>query len=475
MFLAWGKSRTCIFNAASVSLLGEDYEKALGQPIHHLWAGLWSEIGTFFDEALKGNSGLVEDLEVPVCESGYFVRRWVTFSYSPVREDGKVVGVLCICSDRTDKVLLSRQIEQERNSLYEVFEKAPGFVAMTSGPEHRFTLANASYRKIVGGRNVLGRTVAEALPEIVKQGFIEVLDNVFRSGEPFVAHGIPIRLLNPTGSEEDRYIDILYAPRFGKNGRIMGIFCEGHDVTEHVKADKMTRVLQSELIHASRFTTMGNMAATLAHEINQPLAAISNFTAAALRFLADEKLGNAAAALKEIDANTHRAGRTIRSLRTMVSKKAGTIEVFELGRILADALALARLASPSASVASNVDPSIAVAGDRVQIEQVLLNLLRNAFEAVDGYQTPRIEINAYCDSNAIVITVADNGPGIQCQPIDSVFDSFVTTKAEGLGLGLFISRTIILAHGGRLWAENLSNGGARFNLRLPLVADRKLS
>lgn len=467
MFLAWGEEHTFIFNRAFAPVLGERYAEAIGQPLHDLWSGVWSGVGPYFNAAMAGHSELVEDVKFSTWASGYTESRYFTFSYSPVRDGGAVGGVICICTDTTERVLTREQVKRERDSLHEAFEKAPGFIAITTGPEHLITLANETFRRIVGGREVVGLTVAEALPEVVDQGFVAVLNEVLRSGEPFVGRGLPIRLLNAGGAIEVRYMDVIYAPRFVKGVGIVGLFCEGHDVTDQVKEAEKSRALQLEVIHLSRLTAMGTMAATLAHEINQPLAAIANYSAAGRRFLASGQTDEAIGALDAVNASVLRAGRTIGTLRSMASKKIREPAPIPLEEAVRETLTLARLAAPEVPVEISIPSALVVFGDRVQIDQVVLNVLHNAFEAVADTPRPHVRIRARSSAGRVFVSVRDNGPGVRATPLETVFDSFVSTKPSGLGLGLSISRTIVEAHGGRMWARNCRGGGAAFGFILP--------
>jgi two-component sensor histidine kinase len=165
---------------------------------------------------------------------------------------------------RDNAGLVSRARAVERNHaeareqvsrMRKMVEQAPDFVALVVGEFHRFELANAAYRQLVGGRELLGKTVAEALPEVIDQGFIEVLDGVYRSGEPFVGKAVPVRLHNDAGDPvEDRYLDFVYQPITGPEGNISAIFVQGYDVTDQVRADEQQRILINELNHRVKNT-----------------------------------------------------------------------------------------------------------------------------------------------------------------------------------------------------------------------------
>jgi PAS domain S-box-containing protein len=467
MFVAWGERHVFLFNHAFASILGYRCWEALGVSLPELWAGAWEHMGHFFEDAVQGKGALVEDLRLPTWASEYREFRYYSFAYTPIRLGSEVQGVLCVCTDTTAKVTMREQVRRQRDALLQAFEQAPGFIAMTTGPGHRFSFANAAYRRLVGERDLVGKTVAEALPEVVSQGSVELLDTVFATGEPFTGHAMPLRLTGADGSEITRFVDFVYAPRLNAEGEIEGLFCEGQDVTERVHSMTKVRELQTELIHASRGNAMDIMASTLAHELNQPLTAIANYAAAAKRFLAMAASDDVDECLDALVANALRAGDIIRGARNMVEKRTGAWEPFSLNRALQQSCQL--LGSQAGEVTLDLEPHLIVAGDEVQIQQVVLNLVRNALESVASVAEPSVKVTASARAESIVTTVSDNGPGITIEPIEAIFDTFASSKAEGMGLGLAISRTIIESYGGKIWAENRAEGGASVHFELPRV------
>jgi two-component system sensor kinase FixL len=232
--------------------------------------------------------------------------------------------------------------------------------------------------------------------------------------------------------------------------------------------------LQSELVHVSRLTAMGEMASALAHEINQPLAAISNYMKGSRRLLAGSHDPNTAkieSALDRASEQAVRAGQIIRRLRDFVSRGESEKRVESLSKLIeeAGALGLAGAREQNVQLRFNLDPSAdLVLADRVQIEQVLVNLFRNAMEAMA--QSPRRELvvaNTRISDDMIEVEVSDTGSGFQDDVIPNLFQTFFTTKDTGMGVGLSISRSIIEAHGGRMWAESNASGGATFRFTLP--------
>jgi two-component system sensor kinase FixL len=246
------------------------------------------------------------------------------------------------------------------------------------------------------------------------------------------------------------------------------------DLTEHQQTQARLQELQSELVHVSRLSAMGEMASALAHELNQPLAAISNYMKGSRRLLsgsADPNTPKIENAMDRAAEQALRAGQIIRRLRDFVSRGESEKRVESLSKLIeeAGALGLAGAREQNVQLRFNLDPNAdLVLADRVQIQQVLVNLFRNALEAMA--QTPRRElvvVNSKEGDDMIEVEVSDTGSGFQDDVMPNLFQTFFTTKETGMGVGLSISRSIIEAHGGRMWAESNASGGATFRFTLP--------
>jgi two-component system sensor kinase FixL len=242
------------------------------------------------------------------------------------------------------------------------------------------------------------------------------------------------------------------------------------DLTARVEADARIKQLQSELIHVSRLSAMGAMAATLAHELNQPLAAASNWIGVA-RVHAQktpETYAQTGSALDEARASITRAGEIIRRIRSMLWRGKNNREVHDVRDIVDESLRLALIGATTSGIACRlVVHSIEVLVDRVQIEQVLLNLVRNAIEAMADQARRELVITAQTKGEFVEVTVSDTGLGLDMELQARLFTPFVTTKEQGLGVGLSISRTIIEEHGGSIRAIANHDGGATFVFTLP--------
>lgn len=245
------------------------------------------------------------------------------------------------------------------------------------------------------------------------------------------------------------------------------------DLTERQEYEKRLHNLQDELAHVSRVTAMGTLATSIAHELNQPLTAIANYVETASAMLADpapETIAIIREALEECARESIRAGQIVRRLRDFISRGETDRQVVPLARLVTEASALAFVSTESQSLEFDVriGAEDRVLVDRVQIQQVLLNLIRNAMEAMHQTRFGRLTIVAvHREPGFIEVIVSDSGPGLPAEVAKRLFEPFVSTKSTGMGVGLSISRTIIEAHEGRIWADASPMGGTSFHFTLP--------
>src|SRR5262249_4030507 len=238
------------------------------------------------------------------------------------------------------------------------------------------------------------------------------------------------------------------------------------DLTERKRAEEAVRQTQAELAHVARLTTLGELTASIAHEINQPLGAVVNNASACVRWLAAQNLEEARQSAARVIESGHRAADIIGRIRALAQNAPPHQDWLDLNALIRDVLALARseVHRHGVTVETALGADLPrILGDRIQLQQVLLNLVMNAIEALSSVGTGSrvLRVSAErCAATEVVVAVRDSGPGLEPQHLDRLFEAFYTTKPQGLGLGLAISRRIIVAHGGRLWATaNVPHGG----------------
>ncbi|MEX0759429.1 MAG: PAS domain-containing protein, partial [Tistlia sp.] len=247
MYIWWGEDGACLYNDAYRQSIGpERHPGSLGRPAREVWDEIWNIIGPQIEQVRAGlGATWHEDQLVPITRHGRREDVYWTYSFSPIDEAAApngVGGVLVVCSETTANVLARQRAAAAAERQQRLFEGAPGFIAILRGPEHHFEFVNAAYARLVGRRELVGRTPREALPEVEGQGFFELLDRVYATGERYKALGVPIRLRRSgDAAPERRLLDFIYEPIVEENGRVTGIFVEGHDVTETYLAQEALR------------------------------------------------------------------------------------------------------------------------------------------------------------------------------------------------------------------------------------------
>lgn len=336
---------------------------------------------------------------------------------------------------------------------------------------------SAAAERLFGYReaDLLGRNVSLLMPRNDGERHDDYLGRYVRTGEARIMGAGRVVL----GEKRD-------GTRFPMELAVGEARSEGHrvftgfirDLTERQRAELRLKELQSELIHVSRVSAMGTMASTLAHELNQPLTAVANYLEAGRDLVTSarpEDRALAAEAMTEAAQEALRAGRIVRRLRDFVQRGELEQRAEPLAQLVDEASRLALMGARERGVRAfiRLDPAAPrVIVDRVQVQQVLVNLLRNAVEAMEASQVRDVTISSHGEGAVVRIAVADTGHGIDPALAPRLFQAFASGKGSGMGLGLSICRTIVEAHGGRIWAEPGAEGGTIFNFTLPL-ADRE--
>jgi PAS domain S-box-containing protein len=485
MFIWWGPELVQFYNDAYRHTMGpERHPSALGQCGRHCWEEIWPIIGPQIDSVMNGGPATwQEDQLVPVTRHGRRQDVWWTYGYSPIPDGDRVGGVLVVCTDVTDAhlhqdallALNDRLIDEIELRRYEherqkaMFEQAPGFMCILRGPQHVFEFANESYLRLVGDRDLIGKTLREAMPETSGQGFVKLLDQVYASGEAFTAQALPIRLRREAGAELTlRYLDFVYQPIIEADGRVSGVFVQGADITAREQA-------QDELIAADR--RKDEFLAMLAHELRNPLAPIS----AAAQWLQlavhdESKVRNAS---EIIGRQVQHMASLVDDLLDVSRVSRGQVHInqqpADTRMVLAEAIEQVRPLIEERQHRFEVQQpmrSPLVFGDRKRLVQVIANLLNNAarYTQPGGNICIRLEAN----DDSVLLVIKDNGIGIEPKLIPYVFDLFTQAKRSadraqgGLGVGLSLVKGIVELHGGSVAVR--SDGphtGAEFTVRLP--------
>ncbi|MEO5764799.1 MAG: PAS domain-containing protein [Casimicrobiaceae bacterium] len=262
-FMAWGRGLTWLYNDAFIPILGQKHPQALGRDaLDEVWSEAKSDLAPLFERVFAGEAIRMPDISLMLDRHGRLEEAHFAFSYTPVRDDsGEVAGLFGACIETTGHVLsaqreahaqravelLNERIATEAENIRRLFRDAPSFMCVLRGPEHVYEMANASYAALIGGREVIGKSVRDALPETVEQGFVELLDGVYRSGEPFIGRQVDVSLpIGPEGAMQSRLLDFVYAPVKEPDGSVSGIFVEGIDVTDRVIAEREARNRERE-------------------------------------------------------------------------------------------------------------------------------------------------------------------------------------------------------------------------------------
>ncbi|MGE5214435.1 MAG: ABC transporter substrate binding protein [Nitrospirota bacterium] len=401
--------------------------------------------------------------------------RWISDNGVPrYNAQRHFVGYIGSCVDITEHKLSQEALEKERAFLRQVIDIVPDFI-FAKDRAGRFTLANRATAEAYGTavENLIGKTDRDFNSNLEEVEFFRRVDlevmNTLQ--ERFIAEE---RVTDAGGKV--RWLQTVKRPIVEKDGSANQVLGTSTDITQRKESELELRRQRAELAHVTRVSIMGELAASLAHELNQPLTAILSNAQAALRFMGAKPpdLEEVREILKEIVEDNSRATEVIRRMRALVKKEEIEFVAVDLRSVIDDVMVLVR----SDAVLQNVQISAKcdsglppVRGDRVQLQQVILNLLVNAFDAVKDCPARDREIVVGMERGGermLKVTVRDRGTGLSDDMLDTIFQPFYTTRQDGLGMGLAICRSIIEAHGGRLWAENNPDRGATFCFTVPV-------
>ncbi|MBW3534893.1 MAG: response regulator [Gemmatimonadetes bacterium] len=500
-----GPELILIYNDGYRDVLGAKHPAALGRPGAEVWSEIWAQTGPTFEQLRRGGPPVYAE------DEPFFVQRageggagaagepnaWFTFSLSAVRgEEGEIEGFLNIVSESTGRLLAERRgeiararAERAEAQLLDVFAQAPAFMAVLRGPEHVFEYANNAYRQLVGDRDLLGRPVLEALPELRDQGFRELLDSVLEGGEPFVGREMPVTLArSPEGEAEQRFVDFVYYPISDAHGTRTGVVAHGSDVTEHVRARRDAQAARAEAEEAnqakSRFLT------SMSHELRTPINAIIGYAELLELGITGPVSEAQRTQLERIRASSGHLLTLIDDILDLSRVEAGQMELTYERLPAADTVASAiALVAPQAEQRRihledrcGDAREVCYVGDEDRVRQILANLLSNAVKFTPpggrirvecGASEPPEEADASTEDSLTYIGVTDTGIGIAAEEMENIFRPFTQADRSddgiqgGTGLGLSISRHLAKLMGGGLSARSTPGEGSTFTLWLP--------
>ncbi len=396
-----------------------------------------------------------------------------------IRKDGSrvpiLVGAAAFEGTKDEGVAFVLDLTELKRAEYltaQVFESAPDGMYIV-GRDYRYQRVNPVYAHRSG--IPASKLVRMHLNEVLGIGPFELLkvnyDRCFAGEDVSFEDWVETRVGR-------RYVALTYSPLRPTGDEVEAVLVVVRDLTEHMLAAEALRQAQADLAHVNRTAAMGQLTASIAHEVNQPITAVITNAQVALRFLAAQQpdIEEAKLALKDIVGDGKRASEVIGRTRAMIKKTPSRIERFDLNEAVGVVIALAQ-SEPSkrrVMLQAELAPDLPmVTADRIQLQQVLLNLVLNAIEAMSGVDGRR-QLHIRTESGRskdVLVSVRDTGPGFAPNSADRLFEAFYTTKPEGMGMGLAICRSIIQAHGGRLWAKPNEPCGAEFSFILPLEND----
>jgi len=367
---------------------------------------------------------------------------------------------------------LRREIAEHNQAEYltsQVFESSPDGVSIV-GTDYRYKRVNPVYGRTWGMRadQIVGMHVADLWGiEAFERKNKPFLDLCFTGANVSFAGWVD----NSLGR---RHFALSYSPLRSDSERVEAVLVISRDLTEQTLASEALRQAQADLAHASRMTALGELTASLAHEVNQPIAAAVTGASTCVRWLTRDNpdLEEAREAALGVVRNARRAADIISRIRSILKKGESKRLLVDINEVIREIIALLRNEADghTISIRTDLDASLPkVLADPVQVQQVMMNLIMNGIDAMkDLDQTRELSIRSQsAGDRELMISVSDNGVGLPRQQADQIFDAFFTTKPHGIGMGLRISRSIVEAHGGRLWAADNSPRGASFYFTLP--------
>lgn len=499
-----GDELLLIYNDAYRRVLGSKHPEALGRPGSTVWSEIWPQISVMFDGIRAGGPAVFAD------DAPFMIERadneaapptepnaWFTFSLSPVHDEaGDIVAFVNIVSETTGRIAAEREreaalaaAERAEARLREIFVQAPAFMAVLRGDEHVFEYVNAAYYQLVGHRELLGRPVFDALPEVRGQGFEKLLDGVVETGEPFVGREVAVMVSREPDSEpEKRYVDLIYYPITEPDGTRSGVVAHGSDVTEHVLARIEAQDARTEAEEAN--LAKSQFLANMSHEIRTPINAVMGYADLLEATVAGPLSDRQAQFVDRIRSSSRHLLGLVNDVLDLSKIEAGEtvvqVEPTPIESVTSAALAMVAPQAEASGIdvrtEGSCDGATHFLGDEDRTRQILLNLLSNAlkFTGRGGRITVACRVVVHAPTDAylsgvgpwLLLEVTDTGKGIPPEEQLRIFNAFVqvdgghTRSTGGTGLGLTISRRLARLMDGDLTVRSKVGEGSTFSLWL---------
>jgi len=434
-------------------------------------AGFWPALAVMLLGVL---GGLIADS----VSGGLLVGDWVAACLFAVIGCAIAIGGAWLQRARRREVDSARELARREAHLTSVLQTVPDAMILIDEAGLIRDFSETAERQFGWlSEEVMGRNVSMLMPSPYREAHDGYLQRYYRTGERRII-GMGRVVVGERKDGSTFPMELAVGEIVLEEARFFTGFVR--DLTERQKTETRLQELQSELVHVSRLTALGEMASALAHELNQPLSAIGNYLIGS-KMLMDRSDGSQPEVQEAVDLASRevlRAGEIIRRLREFVSRGETERSVESLPKLMEEASALALVGAKEHGVrvrfqlSADVD---LVLVDKVQIQQVILNLIRNAVDAMmESARRSLIASVERSDGNMALVSVADTGAGIAPEAAEQLFRPFFTTKRNGMGVGLSICRTIVEAHGGRIWAESNEEGGTVFRFTIPCVGKEDL-
>ena len=499
ILIVWGPEQITLYNDHYAEMLGARHPMAMGQRFRDVWYEIWDQVDPIISAAYAGESIQMDDIVFEMLRNGYPEETHFSFSYTPVRDDdGVVQGMFCACNELTQRVNAERQVLAQATYLASLFDATPSFMAVLSGPEHRFTLTNAPYRALIGHRDPIGLPVREALPDLQGQFFFDLLDEVYRTGRAAVGSGTEILFQRAAGGPvERRDLDFIYQP-LQTDTRVTGILVVGTDVTgqkvvslqleqDNVALARRAEETEERLRQAQKMEAVGQLTGGIAHDFNNMLQGIVLPLQVIRKRLQQQRHEGLDDYVEAGLASARRAASLTQRLLAFSRRQP-------LDEKVADVAGSIRTVEPllRTTCGENITLDVElpaelwpVRTDTHQFESSLLNLVINARDAM-----PHGGAIGLCATNLtlaadvlegtglpagdyVEIRVTDSGVGMPPEVLARVFDPFFTTKpiGQGTGLGLSMVYGYIRQSGGYVTVDSIEDVGTVVRVRLPRSPD----